>query len=550
MKKRLPAVLFFMLFTLLLDSCRKDSHADNSVLLLADSLLQSHPGNALLLLEEMPAPQEMGKADRAWYALLLAQARYKNYVPLESDSLIQVAVDYYEGGEDKERLAKSYFYTGCVYRERENLAVAIDFYLKALREMSQKGDSLFLSMIYGNLGDCYGEQDLNVAAIDAYKNAYAFCAALHNERALYALLKIGDNYLIKKDSDSASIYYQRAKLLTDSLQDSELKPVVYKNIAALYNEKGEYEKANNYMSEAMGDMKGEESLYSVYCLKGDIMNHLNEKDSALHYWNLAKYSLDIKTKTSAFDKLFELNKERSRWREATLCADSFIIYFDSLQGNAYRAEIDNLMDNHQLEIHKYELLKEHQLAKKKMTYCFWALVFGVVLIYMWRDRCRKNKYIALQKQLGENRVEIMMLSESSVSVEEKSADLHDLKEKNLQICISLFEATEGYRKMSELQKMKPGKRVFKAQDYRKRIIVDIRESFVDVMSNLKEHCASLTNEDLLYCALSLLGCPKDLLLSIMDASSDAIKARKHRIKDKMDSVLFDSIFNADSQLLN
>ena len=194
-------------------------------------------------------------------------------------------------------------------------------------------------------------------------------------------------------------------------------------------------------------------------------------------------------------------------------------------------------------------LTEHQLAKKKMIYCFWGLFLVLALIYMWRDRCRKNKYIALQKQLNENRAEIMMLSESSAPIEEKSAELHDLKEKNLQICISLFEATEGYKKLNELKNMKPGKRILKIQDYRERIIGDIRESFLDVMNNLRENCRSLTNEDLFYCLLSLLHCPKDLLLGIMDASSDAIKARKHRIKDKMDTVLFDKVFGSDNQKL-
>ena len=170
-------------------------------------------------------------------------------------------------------------------------------------------------------------------------------------------------------------------------------------------------------------------------------------------------------------------------------------------------------------------------------------------MYKRQDRCRKNKYIALQKQLNENRAEIMMLRESSAPIEEKSAELHDLKEKNLQICISLFEATEGYKKLNELKNMKPGKRILKIQDYRERIIGDIRESFLDVMSNLRENCRSLTNEDLFYCLLSLLHCPKDLLLGIMDASSDAIKARKHRIKDKMDTVLFDKVFSSDNQKL-
>lgn len=549
MKKLLPAFLFFISFTILLGACRRGSHAVSSILLLADSLMQSHPDSSLQLLEAIPAPQKMGKTDRAWYALLLTQAKYKNYVSLENDSLIQVAVDYFEKNSDRERLAKSYFYSGCVHREQEDIPTAINLYLKSLRTMPQGGDSVFLSMIYGHLGDCYGEQCLNSVAIDAHKNAYALCGAAHIDRALYALLKIGDNYLIKDDSDSAFIYYQQAKLLADSLQTSAFKPLVYKNIAALYNERGKYEEANSYISEAMRDIEVEESLYSTYFLKGDIMNHLNKKDSALYYWNLAKYSFDIETKASAFDRLFELNKEQSRWREAALCADSFIVYFDSIQASAYRAEIGDLMDNHQLEIHKYALLKEHQLAKKKMIYCFWGLFLVLALIYMWRDRCRKNKYIALQKQLNENRAEIMMLSESSAPIEEKSAELHDLKEKNLQICISLFEATEGYKKLNELKNMKPGKRILKIQDYRERIIGDIRESFLDVMNNLRENCRSLTNEDLFYCLLSLLHCPKDLLLGIMDASSDAIKARKHRIKDKMDTVLFDKVFGFDNQKL-
>lgn len=549
MKKLLPAFLFFISFTILLGACRRGSHAVSSILLLADSLMQSHPDSSLQLLEAIPAPQKMGKTDRAWYALLLTQAKYKNYVSLENDSLIQVAVDYFEKNSDRERLAKSYFYSGCVHREQEDISTAINLYLKSLRTMPQGGDSVFLSMVYGHLGDCYGEQYLNSAAIDAHKNAYALCSTAHIDRALYALLKIGDNYLIKDDSDSAFIYYQQAKLLADSLQTSAFKPLVYKNIAALYNERGEYEEANSYISEAMRDIEVEESLYSIYFLKGDIMNHLNKKDSALYYWNLAKYSFDIETKASAFDRLFELNKEQSRWREAALCADSFIVYFDSIQASAYRVEIGDLMDNHQLEIHKYALLKEHQLAKKKMIYCFWGLFLVLALIYMWRDRCRKNKYIALQKQLNENRAEIMMLSESSAPIEEKSAELHDLKEKNLQICISLFEATEGYKKLNELKNMKPGKRILKIQDYRERIIGDIRESFLDVMNNLRENCRSLTNEDLFYCLLSLLHCPKDLLLGIMDASSDAIKARKHRIKDKMDTVLFDKVFGSDNQKL-
>lgn len=61
MKKLLPAFLFFISFTILLGACRRGSHAVSSILLLADSLMQSHPDSSLQLLEAIPAPQKMGK---------------------------------------------------------------------------------------------------------------------------------------------------------------------------------------------------------------------------------------------------------------------------------------------------------------------------------------------------------------------------------------------------------------------------------------------------------------------------------------------------------
>lgn len=53
MRKLLPALLSFMLFTLLLGSCGKHSYENSSILILADSLMQTYPDSALQLLEEI-----------------------------------------------------------------------------------------------------------------------------------------------------------------------------------------------------------------------------------------------------------------------------------------------------------------------------------------------------------------------------------------------------------------------------------------------------------------------------------------------------------------
>lgn len=57
--------------------------------------MAEYPDSALIFLESIPFPQKLSRADRALYALLLTQARYKNYITLDDDSLIKVAVDYY-----------------------------------------------------------------------------------------------------------------------------------------------------------------------------------------------------------------------------------------------------------------------------------------------------------------------------------------------------------------------------------------------------------------------------------------------------------------------
>ena len=59
-----------------------------------------HPDSALNMLESISTDSLKTKADRAYHALLLTQARDKNYIVQTDDSLIQVAVRYYDTHEN------------------------------------------------------------------------------------------------------------------------------------------------------------------------------------------------------------------------------------------------------------------------------------------------------------------------------------------------------------------------------------------------------------------------------------------------------------------
>ena len=82
---------------------------------------------------------------------------------------------------------------------------------------------------------------------------------------------------------------------------------------------------------------------------------------------------------------------------------------------------------------------------------------------------------------------------------------------------------------------------------RKEMRSVISDAFVDVMVNLKERYPTLTGDDVFYCVLSLLCCSKIVVMELMDATSDALKTRKNRIKNKVDAQIFERVFGVDNQ---
>ena len=118
------------ILTVLLVACNGKTDY-NTQLARADSLMASQPDSALHMLENMPADSLRTEADRAYHALLLTQARDKNYIVQTDDSLICSAIAYYSQTDNTDLQARSYYYCGCVYRDMEKTEEAISCFLTA-----------------------------------------------------------------------------------------------------------------------------------------------------------------------------------------------------------------------------------------------------------------------------------------------------------------------------------------------------------------------------------------------------------------------------------
>ena len=525
-----------------LSSCSSPS-VKNPLLLCADSLMETYPDSALSILESITYPQKMPRADRALYALLLTQARHKNYIALEDDSLIKTAVDYYGDKKKSLRAAKAHYYWGATYREMGYTSFAVEEYLTAIRLMPVRDE--FLAMIYDNLADCYEKDDLYDIAIEAYRQAYQILEG--ESQQTYPLRGIARICLLQNKKDSALFYYQKALDYASAEQDSSLIGALYHDLAMVYNEKKDYVQADKYVSKAMM-IQGDDAV-NVCLSKAQIMLNLNRLDSASYFYSKNVDQLDIYGKAVYYDGMYQIAKKRGEWKTATENIDAYKILYDSIQFITDNEELNRLMDKHQLEEHK-RLLSEHtKMLIFSLITAFFLLMIICVFCFMWNDRKRKKRFIALQRELTQKRVDTMLLKEEEAS-ESNKEDLDkkrsELTEQQIQLCISVLKTTDCYDQLEALEKA-THKQLLAMRSLRKDIRSTISNAFVDVMMNLKERYPALTGDDLFYCVLSLLCCSKTVMMELMDATSDALKTRKNRIKNKMDTQIFDRVFGVDLQ---
>ena len=530
-----------ILMSVSLSSC--SSSVKSPLLLSADSLMEIYPDSALSILESISSPQKLPRADRALYALLLTQARHKNYIALGDDSLIKTAVEYYGDKKKSVRAAKAHYYWGATYGEKGYTSFAVDEYLTAIRLMPVRDE--FLAMIYDNLADCYEKDDLYDIAIEAYRQAYQILEG--GSQQTYPLRGIARICLLQNKKDSALLYYQKALDYALAEQDSSLIGALYHDLAMVYNEKKDYVQADKYVSKAM-IMQGDDAV-NVCLSKAQIMLNLNKLDSASYFFSKNIDQLNIYGKAVCYDGMHQIAKKRGEWKIATENMDAYRVLYDSMQIMNDNEELNRLMDKHQLEEHK-RLLSEHtKMLVFTLVSVFFFLMIICVFCFMWNDRKRKKRYIALQRELTQNRVDTMLLKEEEVS-ETNKEDLDKkrskLTEQQIQLCISVLKTINCYDQLEALEKATP-KQLLVMRSLRKEIRSEISSAFVDVMMNLKERYPALTGDDIFYCVLSLLCCSKTVMMELMDATSDALKTRKNRIKNKMDAQIFDRVFGVDIQ---
>lgn len=156
----------------LLFSCSNINNNETALTLQkAEAFMNDRPDSALTLLQSIYKETLTSKELKARHALLISQAFDKNYIDLQSDSIIAPAVKYFEKSNDPEALFKAYYYHARVLSNAGRYTEAMQIYLKA-EDMSEKVNDIFaIGLLHTQIGGLNSEYFNYTKALEYYHKA-------------------------------------------------------------------------------------------------------------------------------------------------------------------------------------------------------------------------------------------------------------------------------------------------------------------------------------------------------------------------------------------
>lgn len=390
MKKQTIALIAIL--TALLTACTETT-GYNTTLVQADSLMNLHPDSALNMLESISTDSLKTKADRAYHALLLTQARDKNYIVQTDDSLIQVAVRYYDTHENAPLQARAYYCWGSLYRDRNDYSQAIDKYTIALSHINGRSENAELkASLYSNLGYLYYTQGLSTEADSIYQRAELLAKSQKDTASLcYTLsqrgmisLEQGKTYYPKAEQQM-----QQALSIGKAFSDSTILVPIYHSLSMLYSLMPKPGQALLYARLNYSGLKDTQHCYRTFLLLGNAYFINGQYDSAgIFLQKILKAERYYDTKADACMRLSEIAQKKGDMETSILLERKRTMYQDSAQINQQGHDILNTVIAHERN--------DSNTISKRSTYilCTVSTIFlaiSFVCIFYFRKKHLQHK---------------------------------------------------------------------------------------------------------------------------------------------------------------
>lgn len=358
--------------------------------------------------------------------MLYSQALDKNYIDVESDSLISDALQYYSHRGPQIEQAYAFYYSGRIYENRNNIDSAIVQYTHTEELLQNSEDKHLLGLTVNALARLYQRQNFLEAAKDKFlEAAQAFLQTENRGNALYSYMAALSVCAILMDYDEFDLYNQKAYELAITLQDStQLLSLAKINASSIIDKTGNYRECIDILSLAAEDYNHGVVPRDYYSLLGNCYLRLNRPDSALLYIHPLLDETSPRKLLETHYMLSQIYEAKGEYGEAYEYSQRALGLSDSL----YFAEKETVIPelhakyrNERLALHNTYLSR----INKYQLYIGGILLITLLVVCLWLINRRQNHILRQEKEISEYRDVILRLRDEYESLRQSKQNTAD-----------------------------------------------------------------------------------------------------------------------------
>lgn len=344
---------------------------------IADSLANTNPDSALILLNKIKnSIRTEPEAIQIYFHLLTIKAKDKAYIVHTSDSLIKQVVEYYEKKKDKRHLPEAYYYAGRIYRDKGDAPLALDYFQKAIEVSEETTDQRLISRIYSQTGMIFLNQDIYDKALETFCKAYQQNVLIKDSASIvYNLRDLGRVYTGLNNVDSTLYYYKKAEEVARRINNIYLVRLINQEIAGIYIQLKEFEKAQQSIQIAQGSFRG--GIAPYYSVLAELYYQTGKNDSAQYYYQQLTSIGNHYHKQAAYKGLCRIARHQGHLSEALDYMDKYLIFTDTIQKETNAEAIHKVNALYNYQLYKKENYRLENIAE---TQRFWILLLSASLI--------------------------------------------------------------------------------------------------------------------------------------------------------------------------
>ncbi len=323
---------------------------------------------------------EIDSVNQLPYDFMVSQPYQAVRVFKENVQKAQIIGYYYGMARAYERLHHSYFVLGKLDQSIQAALRAISLYdrLNALKDKARILGSYGYKLKGRNLQKARQimQEALDIAEAFQFKEELAI---LYDDFGV--LLEMEGNV------DSALVFYQRALRLKEALNDTVGIPFSLNKIAGAYSQKGDFQKAREYMERSDAYRQQEAGAFGRamnLVMWGDIYTAADSVVQAITYYHRAiQLGQTIGYKELvyyAYQRLMALYEKSGQYPQALQAARQYVAYHDSIVNETTQSRIAELEVIYETERREREIASKTLALQQKQWHLQLALLIGGGLV--------------------------------------------------------------------------------------------------------------------------------------------------------------------------